>query len=105
MSYSLNSLRGVIYGSILQGTTTGVIKGDTRSLDYSSCEAVFQDDFWFLAQNSKGPEVNSKVWKQSQRRTGNGSMKDVPVLVAAVEGKQQRQQQTPELDHCPQQEA
>ena len=35
MSYSLNSLKGVIWGIIL-GTTIGVIKGDTRSLDYSS---------------------------------------------------------------------
>ena len=35
MSYSLNSLKGVIKGTI-QGTTIGAIKGDTRSLDYSS---------------------------------------------------------------------
>ena len=35
MSYSLNSLKGAIYGNIY-GTTIGVIKGDTRSLDYSS---------------------------------------------------------------------
>ena len=32
-SYSLNSLKGIIYG-IIEGTTIGVIKGDTRSLDY-----------------------------------------------------------------------
>ena len=31
MSYSLNSLKGDI-----QGTTIGVIKGNTRSLDYGS---------------------------------------------------------------------
>ena len=31
MSHSLNSLKGIIWG-----TTIGVIKGDTRSLDYSS---------------------------------------------------------------------
>ena len=31
MSYSLSSLKGVIYGSIIE-----VMKGDTRSLDYSS---------------------------------------------------------------------
>ena len=31
MSYSLNSLKGVIWG-----ITMGFIKGDTRSLDYSS---------------------------------------------------------------------
>ena len=35
MSYSLNSLKGVTYG-IIYGTIIGVIKGDTRSLDYSS---------------------------------------------------------------------
>ena len=35
MSYSLNSMKGVIWG-IRQGTTIWVIKGDTRSLDYSS---------------------------------------------------------------------
>ena len=35
MSYSLNSLKGVIWGTI-KGTTIGVIKGDTRSLDYGS---------------------------------------------------------------------
>ena len=32
MSYSLNSLKGVIKG-IIYGTIMGVIKGDTRSLD------------------------------------------------------------------------
>ena len=36
MSYSLNSLIGIIKG-IIQGTTTGVTKGDTRSLDGGSC--------------------------------------------------------------------
>ena len=35
MSYSLNSLKGVIFG-IIQGTSLGVITGDARSLDYSS---------------------------------------------------------------------
>ena len=35
MSYSLNSLKGVIWG-IIYGTIIGAIKGDTRSLDYSS---------------------------------------------------------------------
>ena len=35
MSYSLNSLKGAIWGVIL-GTTIGLIEGDTRSLDYSS---------------------------------------------------------------------
>ena len=32
---SLNSLKGVIWG-IIYGTTIGVLRGDTRSLDYSS---------------------------------------------------------------------
>ena len=35
MSYTLNSLKGVIWG-IIYGTTIGVIRRDTRSLDYSS---------------------------------------------------------------------
>ena len=35
ISYSLNSLRGVLQGMIW-GTTIGERKGDTRSLDYSS---------------------------------------------------------------------
>ena len=35
MSYNLNSLKGAIWGTIY-GTTIGVIRGDTRSLDYSS---------------------------------------------------------------------
>ena len=35
MSYSLNSLKGVIWG-IIKGTTIGVIKGYTSSLDYGS---------------------------------------------------------------------
>ena len=35
MSFSLNSLKGIIWGSIW-GSTIRVIKGDTRSLDYSS---------------------------------------------------------------------
>ena len=35
MSSSLNSLKGVIWG-IIYGTTIGLIKGDTRSLDYGS---------------------------------------------------------------------
>ena len=36
VSYGLNSLKGAIWRSTI-GTTIGVIKGDTRSLDYSSC--------------------------------------------------------------------
>ena len=37
-SYSLNSLKGIV-----EGTTIGVIKEDTRSLDYSSyiCSSQF----------------------------------------------------------------
>ena len=35
MSYSLNSLKGIIWG-IIYGTTIGLIRGDTMSLDYSS---------------------------------------------------------------------
>ena len=35
LSYSLNSLKGVIWG-IIYGTTIGGSKGDTRSLDSSS---------------------------------------------------------------------
>ena len=35
MSYSLNSLKGVIWG-IMYETTIGVIKGDTMSLDNGS---------------------------------------------------------------------
>ena len=37
MSCSLNSLKGVTWG-ILYGTTIGVIRGDTRSLDNGSCK-------------------------------------------------------------------
>ena len=35
MSYSLNSLKGVIQG-IIMGNVIGVTKGDSRSLGYSS---------------------------------------------------------------------
>ena len=35
LSYSLNSLKGVI-----QGTTIGIMKEDNRSLDYSSFQAM-----------------------------------------------------------------
>ena len=35
MSCSLNSLKRVIYGGLYRGVS-GLIKGDTRSLDYSS---------------------------------------------------------------------
>ena len=36
MSYSLNSLKGGCIGDLYRGLLLGVIKGDTRSLDYSS---------------------------------------------------------------------
>ena len=36
VSYSLNSLKGGYIRDYI-GATIGVIKGDTRSLDYSSC--------------------------------------------------------------------
>ena len=39
VSYSLNSLEGVKQG-IIRGSIIGVKKGDTRSLDYSSCKVV-----------------------------------------------------------------
>ena len=39
MSYSLNSLKGVREG-IIQGSSIGDIKGDTRSLDYSSYDSL-----------------------------------------------------------------
>ena len=35
-SSDLNSLEGVIFG-IKKGTTTKVIEGDTKGLEYSSC--------------------------------------------------------------------
>ena len=35
MSYSLNPLKGVLWG-IIHGSVIGLIKGDTRSLDYGS---------------------------------------------------------------------
>ena len=36
MSHSLNSLKGVIYGSVI-----GALKWDTRSLDYSSYSKLY----------------------------------------------------------------
>ena len=38
MSYNLNSLKGGMYRGLYRGTTIRIIKGDTRSLDYSSYE-------------------------------------------------------------------
>ena len=42
MSHYLNSLKGIIWGS-LWGATMRVIDGDTRSLDYSSCYVPLAD--------------------------------------------------------------
>ena len=62
MSYGLNSLRGVIY-RIIYGTTTGVIKGDTRSLDYSSYDfnrvgrLMGQDYPWTSSKRGLNAEV------------------------------------------------
>ena len=39
MSYSLNPLKGVIQG-IIHGSVIGLIKGDTRSLDYGSYKDI-----------------------------------------------------------------
>ena len=47
MSYSLNSLKGDIWG-ILWGTTIGAIRGDTRSLDNGSYHSSEADRAWVL---------------------------------------------------------
>ena len=52
MTYSLNSLQGVIEGIIL-GTTIGVFKGHTRSLDYGSYEESIVWGF-FMTQSLIG---------------------------------------------------
>ena len=39
VSYSLNTLKGVLQG-IIYGSIAGVGKGDTRSSDYSSCRDI-----------------------------------------------------------------
>ena len=44
MSQTLNSFKGVIWG-IMWRTIIGVIKGDTRSLDYSSHGSDFRKNF------------------------------------------------------------
>ena len=41
LGYSLNSFKGIIWG-IIWGTTIGLIKGDTRSLDHGSPETHTQ---------------------------------------------------------------
>ena len=46
MSYSLNSSRGVVlYAGLYRGVLLGFIKGDTRSLDHSSCAAAEDTEF------------------------------------------------------------
>ena len=57
MSYNLNSLKGVIWG-IIYGTTIGIIKGDTRSLDYSSHESWLQAA---IAEKEKKCEEKKKL--------------------------------------------
>ena len=59
MSYSLNSLKGGYIGDYI-GTTVVVTKGDTRSLDYSSC-VHFQD-----MQSNPG-KIQRKVKKRRER--------------------------------------
>ena len=48
MSYSLNSLKGRYIGDYI-GTTMGVMKGDTMSLDYSSYVDMEDLEFGFKA--------------------------------------------------------
>ena len=48
MSYSLNSLKGV-NKRILLGTTIGLIKGDTRSLDYNPYNPLYNHSFHFIS--------------------------------------------------------
>ena len=56
VSYSLNSLKGVKEG-IIWGNTMGIIKGDTRNLDYSSCGLSFNRAFSFSF-----PPGRFRVW-------------------------------------------
>ena len=46
MRYSLNSFKAGYIGDFFSGTTIGVIKGDTRSLDYSSYGGKLLNLFW-----------------------------------------------------------
>ena len=48
MNYSLNSLKGGRIWGIIQGTTIGVIKGNTRSLDNGSCRDTEVFEFSML---------------------------------------------------------
>ena len=56
VSYSLNSLKGVKEG-IIWGNTMGIIMGDTRNLDYSSCGLSFHRAFSFSF-----PPGRFRVW-------------------------------------------
>ena len=53
-SYSLNSLKGVIYG-IISGTISGIIKGNSRSLDYG----LYKESSTILGPSCWGVEVCS----------------------------------------------
>ena len=62
MSYSLNSLKGVRKGIIL-GSNIEVIKGDTRSLDYSSYGVCQTDPFVSPLLNQETPVPRPEcVW-------------------------------------------
>ena len=59
MSYTLNSLKGVTWG-IIYGTTIGVTKGDTRSLDNGSNISGLPNNeclSW-----SRGPRIRDSIW-------------------------------------------
>ena len=58
MSYNQNSFKGVIWG-IIYGTTTGDIKGDTTSLDYSSYIANITP---LCPKLSSKPEEREETW-------------------------------------------
>ena len=60
MSHNLNSPNGVTYG-ILSGTTRGYMKGDTRSLDYSSYKAQSKRQPFFSETRVFGMTVSNEV--------------------------------------------
>ena len=61
MSYSLNSLNGGYIGDN-RGTTTGHIKGDTRSLDYSSYPQSLAETTISAVYLPRGNEGSKNVW-------------------------------------------
>ena len=62
VSHSLNSLKGVIWGTIWR-SILGVIKRDTRSLDYSSYAHVWEAFFSrLLILPLKWFSVGCRVW-------------------------------------------